>query len=282
MRSFAACVLALLICEMAHAGPLLLQTPTVSRTQIAFVHADDLWIASRDGGDARVLVRTDTGNTGPRMWPRASVPRFSPDGRYIAYSAVHDGNLDVYVVASEGGEPRRLTSHPGDDFVVGWTPDGERVLFVSRRDSANRTGRLYTVAVSGGPQLPLPLSRAEGGDYSPDAGSIAYEPQYQSQPDWNGYRGGQTTPIWIARLPDSSITRISHEITVPGSLLHLRGLVLLHPSEVRGDLAMNASQRSIADLGLFEGKSTLGQSGRYGTHTLQCFRHLARDSICKS
>lgn len=212
-RLLAGTLLCAAFVAQATASPplLLLQAPTVSQDRIAFVYADDLWIADRAGGDARLLVRTDLRDGGPWRRPRASGPRFSPDGRRIAYSAVRDGNLDVYVVASDGGEPKRLTAHPGDDAVVGWTPDGRRVLFVSRRDSANGTGRLYTVSVDGGQQLALPLSRAEGGAYSPDAARIAYEPQYQSQPDWYGYRGGQTTPIWIAALADSSIVRIPHE-----------------------------------------------------------------------
>jgi len=181
---------------------LLLQTPSVSKSGVAFAYADDLWIAPRGGGNARVLVHGID---------RASDPVFSPDGSRVAYSARVNGNVDVYVIAVDGGEPKRLTWHPGDDKVVGWTPDGRRILFASRRESANWSSQLYTVPLDGGPQTALPFVRAESGGYSQDAASIAYTRFSQSQPDWHGYRGGQTSPIWIAKLADSSVVRIPHD-----------------------------------------------------------------------
>src|SRR5215831_7391031 len=78
----------------------LLQSPTVSRTEIAFAHGGDIWIVSREGGEARRLV------TG---MDRLSNPIFSPDGTLVAYTGEYDGNVDVYVVSAAGGEPRRLT-----------------------------------------------------------------------------------------------------------------------------------------------------------------------------
>ncbi|HEY0178916.1 MAG TPA: PDZ domain-containing protein [Dokdonella sp.] len=202
MRASVLALLAGLPLAAAAAPPQLLQAPTLSRTAVVFAYANDLWIAPRDGGDAHVLVHAAD---------RAGTAHFSPDGTQVAYSARVDGNVDVYVVAAAGGEPRRLTSHPGDDVAVGWTPDGRRVLFASHRDAANDSGKLYTVALDGGPQEALPLARAERGAYSPDAASIAYEPDFQWEPDWRGYRGGQTTPIWIARLADASVTPIPRD-----------------------------------------------------------------------
>jgi tricorn protease len=107
-------------------SPLLLQQPTASRTDVVFVHADDLWIVGIDGGRARRLT------THPGM---ESDPVFSPDGSWVAFTGNYDGNTDVYVVPAAGGEPRRLTYHPGLDQAVTWTRDGKRVVFRSRRDS---------------------------------------------------------------------------------------------------------------------------------------------------
>ncbi len=183
-------------------GPLLLQTPTVSATQIAFVYAGDIWIVSREGGDAHRLVSgRDLG----------SGPIFSPDGSMVAFSGDYDGNVDVYVVPSAGGEPRRITYHPGADVAVGWTPDGKSVLFRSHRTSVNDPDKLFTVPVTGGFPVELPLEMAEVGSYSPDGTQIAYVPIFQWEPDWKGYRGGQTTPIWIAKLSDSSVVKIPRE-----------------------------------------------------------------------
>ena len=182
--------------------PLLLQSPTVSKTQIAFAYGGDIWIVGREGGEAQRLV------VGTGM---LHDPIFSPDGSTIAYTGDYDGNLDVYVVAAAGGEPRRLTYHPGADVVVGWTPDGKRVLFSSHRDSPTDSNKLFTMPLDGGLPSELPLSQAEFGSYSPDGTHLAYEPFFQWEPDWKHYRGGQTVAIWIANLADSSVEKVPRE-----------------------------------------------------------------------
>ncbi len=182
--------------------PLLLQEPAVSRTHIVFSYAGDLWIVSRDGRDATQLT------TGVGI---ETDPSFSPDGKWIAFTGQYDGNVDVYVVAAVGGVPRRLTYHPGADEAVGWTPDGKRVLFRSTRKSTSFYNRLFTVSVDGGFPEELPLPMAQEGVYSPDGARIAYQPLSQWQPDWKRYRGGQTSPIWIASLKDSSIEKLPRE-----------------------------------------------------------------------
>ncbi len=179
--------------------PLLLQSPSLSATQIAFTYGGDLWTVPRAGGVAHRLV------TGFGL---ESGPIFSPDGSEIAFSGDYDGNTDVYVVPAAGGVPRRLTYHPAPDIAVAWTPDGKAVLFRSNRADTNDGDQLFTVPVSGGFPTPLPLPLAEVGSYSPDGQSLAYVPNSKWEPFWQGYRGGQTTPIWIARLSDSSIVKI--------------------------------------------------------------------------
>ena len=92
----------------AEETPLLAHSPTVSRTQIVFTYGGYLWSVPRDGGDARQL--TTGGHEG--------LPVFSPDGKWITFTAQYDGNADVFVMAAEGGEPRRLTWHPGPDVAL--------------------------------------------------------------------------------------------------------------------------------------------------------------------
>ena len=88
------------------------------------------------------------------------MPVFSPDGNWIAFSANYDGNRDVYVMPAAGGEPQRLTWHPGQDVALGWTPDGKRVLFLSDRDAYADMTRMYTVPMEGGVAEVLPMWRA--------------------------------------------------------------------------------------------------------------------------
>lgn len=181
------------------ASPLIFQSPTISRTEIAFVYGGDIWTVPRSGGQARRLV------TGYGI---ASAPFFSPSGQTIAFSANYDGNANVYVVPASGGEPRRLTYHPGSDTVIGWTPDGEHVLFISSRNSPTDAMQAYEISTSGGLARMLPLPDVNAGSFSPDETHFAYVPNGQWEPFWQGYRGGQTTPIWIADMADSSVVAI--------------------------------------------------------------------------
>src|SRR6266851_9389186 len=179
--------------------PLLLRDPSISKTQIAFSYAGNIWIAHRDGNNIRRL--TNGGHEGK--------PIFSPDGSQIAFSGDYDGNRGVYVVPAAGGEPRRLTYHPADFNVVGWAPDGKRIMFSSARTAfAGGVVQLFTVPVEGGFATQVPLARASEASFSPDGARIAYVPNIQWQRAWKRYRGGQTKPIWIATLADSSIVKV--------------------------------------------------------------------------
>ncbi|HVA27777.1 MAG TPA: PDZ domain-containing protein [Candidatus Baltobacteraceae bacterium] len=180
-------------------APLILQSPTVSRTQIAFVYGGDIWTVSRAGGTARRIV------TGFGL---AGAPYFSPDGSSLAFSANYDGSTNVYTVPAYGGEPQRLTYDPGADIVTGWTPDGARITFTSGRDSATDATQEFEIAKDGGIPTMLPLPDAAAGSFSPDGSHYAYVPNNQWEPFWQGYRGGQTTPIWIANMADSSVVAI--------------------------------------------------------------------------
>jgi tricorn protease len=201
LRSFVVAGVVLCACSItpAFAGPLLLQSPTISRTEIAFVYGGDIWTVPRDGGEARRVV------TGYGL---ASAPFFSPDGSTIAFSASYDGNVNVFVVPAIGGEPHRLTYHPGADVVIGWTHDGAHVLFRSARNSPTDAQQAYEISTRGGEAHALPLPDVDTGSFSPDGSHFAYIPNSQWEPFWQGYRGGQTTPVWIANLADSSVVAI--------------------------------------------------------------------------
>jgi tricorn protease len=181
-------------------SPAPLQTPALSRTQIAFVLGGYVWIVNREGGEARRL----TGRPGAE-----ARPRFSPDGSQLAFTKSVNGNTDVYVQAVAGGEMRRLTYHPKADFVAGWTPDGSRVLFESERVS-DAFARLYTIPARGGFPAELPLPTAWDGSFSPDGARIAYTALPDATATWRNYRGGQAAPLRIARLADSRTESLPH------------------------------------------------------------------------
>ena len=171
----------------------LLRSPSVSATRIAFAYANNIWTVPRAGGTAQ-RISSFQGQT--------SNPHFSPDGKWIAFSAEYAGNTDVYVVAAEGGEPKRLTWHPGADSVQGWTHDGKAVMFTSTRASSapSPTPRFWTVPAEGGIEQPLALPRGYQGKISPDGTHIAYRMNTSWDEERRNYRGGQNRPIWIVDL----------------------------------------------------------------------------------
>lgn len=182
----------------------LLSDPAISADHLAFAYAGDLWIADRDGDGYRGNVRRLTIAEGTE-----SNPVFSPDGSIIAFSGSYDGNVDVYTVPTEGGIPERLTWHPYDDQVQGFTPDGNRVLFTSQRKVfTNRFNQLFTIGLDGGQVDQLPIPTAFSGAYSADGRYVAYSPNYDASAMWKGYRGGTVSRIWIFDTTDNSITEI--------------------------------------------------------------------------
>src|SRR5207245_2718269 len=90
--------------------------------------------------------------------------------------------------------------------------DGKQVLFASTRSSSiSRHSKLFTVSREGGFPSELPLPIAAEGSYSPDGKDLAYVPLDHAFEIWKRYRGGRTSPIWIAKLSDSSVTTIPRD-----------------------------------------------------------------------
>jgi len=216
IRNFFACALiacVVITCASAlsaqekQEGRLLL-FPDIYKDKVAFVYGGDLWLVASTGGTARRI----TSSPG-----REQFPKFSPDGKWLAFTGQYDGNFNVYVMPSEGGQPKQLTFYQGQaqplsdrmgvlNEVVGWTPDSKNVIFLSRRDASNGWAkRPSMVAVSGG--LPQPFAMDEGGllSYSPDGGKIAYNRIFRNFRQWKRYTGGMAQDITIYDLKNNTI-----------------------------------------------------------------------------
>ena len=198
------------------ATPLLLRTPTVSATAVVFAYADDLWIVGRDGGAARRLT------TGVGI---ESHPLFSPDGRTVAFTGQYDGNTDLFTVPVAGGEPRRLTWHPGRDQLLSWSADGVSLFFLSSRASGTDDAHLFSVPAAGGWPERLPLPSVWMASPSPDGKRLAYVPHGQWQRAWKRYRGGQTTPIWLVDLATLAVEKVSRANSNDGWPMWVDGAV---------------------------------------------------------
>jgi tricorn protease len=177
----------------------LLRQPDISDQKIVFVYGGDLWTTNLQGGEAQRLT----------SFPGVeSNPKFSPDGKTIAFSGRYQENMDVYVVPTTGGAPKRLTWHPDFDQVTGWSPDG-KVVFTSNRDGAHGAHtKIYTIGLNDGLPQPLPMPRAFRGTYAPNGKSFAYEMNIRWDEEWRNYRGGQNNPIHLLDLQNYSLKKI--------------------------------------------------------------------------
>ena len=211
-----AIVTALSVAAMAadDGGTRLLRFPDIHGDTVVFCYGGDLWSASTGGGSATRL----TAHPGQEVFPR-----FSPDGRWIAFTGQYDGDEQVYVIPATGGEPKRLTWYPArgplpprwgyDHQVFGWTPDGGAVLFRSLRDAGGGSeGRLYTVPVEGGLPEALPMPTSGAGDFSPDGTQMIYSPMFRDFRHWKRYQGGWAQDLYLFDLQSSEVTPIAHSV----------------------------------------------------------------------
>jgi tricorn protease len=189
----------------------LLRFPDIYKDKIAFMYGGDLWVASSAGGTAR-RITTHPG--------RELFPKFSPDGKWLAFTGQYDGNFNVYVMSSDGGQPRQLTFFQGSaqplsdrmgilNEVVGWTPDGKSIVFLSRRDASNGwTKRPYTVSVEGGMAQPMPMD--EGGllSFSADGSKVAYNRIFRNFRQWKRYTGGLAQDITIYDIKNNVVDAV--------------------------------------------------------------------------
>jgi tricorn protease len=189
----------------------LLRFPDIRGDKVVFTYGGDLWTAPSTGGTASHL----TSHPGVELFGK-----FSPDGNWIAFTGQYDGDEQVYVIPTTGGEPRQLTFYPArgplaprwgwDNQVFGWSKDGKRIYFKSLRDSWTLPiARLYSVSVDGGPAEPLPMPTAGSGDFSPDGSQIVYSPQSRDFRSEKRYGGGQANQLFIFDLKSNAAKRIT-------------------------------------------------------------------------
>ncbi|MDO5977568.1 S41 family peptidase [Flavivirga spongiicola] len=182
-------------------GTRLLSQPAISDSHIAFIYAEDLWVANKDGSNPKRLT-IDEGIE--------SNPIFSPDGTKIAFNAQYDGNSDVFVVPVSGGIPKRLTWHPYNDLVRDFSADGSTVFFVSQRNShTNRYFQLFSISVNGGTVTQSEIPNAFWASYSDNEKQLAYTPIYDVFNQWKHYRGGSISRIWVYNNNSHKVEEIS-------------------------------------------------------------------------
>lgn len=193
----------------------LLRFPAIHGNQVVFSYAGDLYTVAKTGGLASKL----TNDEGYEMFAR-----FSPDGKWLAFTAQYDGNTEVYTIPAMGGEPKRLTytaTLGRDDLsdrmgpnniVMGWKND-KQIVYRSRKKTFNSfTGQLYLANVNGGLSEELPLPTGGFNSYSPDGKKLAYNRVFREFRTWKYYKGGMADDVWIYDFKSKKIKNITNNI----------------------------------------------------------------------
>ncbi|MDX1675024.1 MAG: PDZ domain-containing protein, partial [Longimicrobiales bacterium] len=190
----------------------LLRFPHIHGSRVVFTYAGDLYTAPLTGGQATRL----TSHEGLEIFAR-----FSPDGRWIAFSGEYAGTRQVYVIPATGGEPRQLTFYPDvgpmpprggyDHLVMDWTPDGEHILVrANRTPFGQRAGRYYLADPDGGLEVPLEIPEGgSGATYDPTGTKLAYTIKSREWRHWKRYTGGRQQEVWLYDLEASTSQRLT-------------------------------------------------------------------------
>jgi len=173
----------------------------VSDSQIVFVYGGDIWVVDKNGGTALSV----TSSPGEESWPR-----FSPDGKSIAFTAQYNGNSDVFVMPVTGGIPTRVTFNAFSDRLIDWHPDGKKLLFASSREMGARgLSEFFMVEKDGGFPEKLPVPYGELASFSPDGKKLAYITKITENYPFKRYRGGLTSDIIIYDFEKQATERIT-------------------------------------------------------------------------
>jgi len=180
----------------------------VSETQIVFVFGGDIWVVPKEGGTANQVTHSQ----GEESWPR-----FSPDGKWLAFTANYNGNPDIYVMPSSGGLPTRVTYHSLEDRMIDWHPDGKTLLFASGRESGRQSfSQFFMVDASGGLAVKLDLPYGELASFSSDGKQLAYITRITEDYPFKRYRGGLTSDILVYDFQTKKVDNITEHRATDG------------------------------------------------------------------
>lgn len=189
----------------------LLRFPDIHKESVTFVYAGDIYIANIKTGNSTRL----TDHIGFETFPK-----FSPDGKRIAFSAQYNGSRQIYVMNRDGSDLKQLTYYNdvgvmpprgGYDYrVLDWTPDGKHIVFrANRTPYGKRVGRPYMVPADGGLEQPLAIPETGGGMLSPDGKQYVYTPIDREFRTWKRTRGGRAQDVWIYDLEHNKSTQLT-------------------------------------------------------------------------
>ncbi len=194
----------------------LMRFPDVHGDRVVFVAGGDIWIAPVQGGVATRLTTHDGDET---------LPKFSNDGSLIAFTAEYDGNADVYVMDTYGGNIRRVTFHPDFDAVIGWDPVKNKIMFTSGRTSFGGFTRLFLIDADGTGLEEAPLPEVAQASFSGDGKHIAFAKVSVDGRTWKRYRGGLAPDIFIFDFATKKEINVSNSDAIDSNPMWIGDMV---------------------------------------------------------
>jgi tricorn protease len=172
-------------------------------SEIAFVHAGDIWVVPARGGDARLLVANPASE---------SRPMYSPDGTRVAFISTRAGSPDIWIVTLADGALRRLTFDDGGEQLDGWSRDATWIYFSTSAHDISGMNDVYRVKSTGGTPMPIAADRYASefmSAPSPDGSTVALVARGFGLSQWwrKGHSHLDESELWLVRGDGSSAPR---------------------------------------------------------------------------
>jgi tricorn protease len=176
--------------------------PDIRGDKIVFSYDGDLWLTTVEGASHTRLTSHPGGE---------AFPKFSPDGKWIAFMGSYEGVQDVFLIPAEGGTPKRMTWLPAGAIPLTWTPDSKFIVFSSTwgRNPVSRDSRLYRVGIDGSMPELLPVDRGANCSFSEDGQRMLYVRKGNESYYWKRYKGGQYPDIWMYDFTGNRFSQVT-------------------------------------------------------------------------
>ena len=189
----------------------LMRFADIHKDKVTFVYSGDIYIADIESGQSTRL----TSHHGMETFPK-----FSRDGKQIAFAAEFNGSRQVYTMNTDGSDIKQITYYAdvgpmpprgGYDYrVMDWSADDKHVLVRGNRlPWGVRMGRPYLVPTDGGLAEPLAVPETGGGMLSPDGKKYVYTPIDREFRTWKRYRGGRAQDVWVYDLEKNTSEQLT-------------------------------------------------------------------------
>jgi Tol biopolymer transport system component len=152
----------------------------------------EIWVCDEDGSNPRQLTAFGKGRSGS--------PRWSPDGRTIAFDSNVEGSWDIWAIRPEGGRPVRLTRNPANDYIPRWSRSGEWIYFASTQTGHHEIWKMHA---DGSSEMQVTTGGGWVADESADGRYLYYKDTATDL---------ELAPLWRMPVEGGSATKVMESV----------------------------------------------------------------------